>query len=129
MKVAAITGSRDLRPDLLACVEAVRLARRHKAVEVWHGDCRGTDRGVALTLERHTSMPTRAFPAPWGLLGSSAGPTRNANMLDGWQWDGTMWVPVDGTVVVLIAFPGNRGTRDCMRAAKKRDIPVETIGW
>lgn len=53
------------------------------------------------------------YPADWGLHGKAAGPIRNRAMLEG-----------PPGVRLLIAFPGNRGTADCIRAATERGIEV-----
>lgn len=51
------------------------------------------------------------FNADWDLLGLSAGPVRNRQMLD-------------SGVELLIAFPGHKGTADCIQQAVTRGIPV-----
>ena len=74
------------------------------------GDCRGADRmarGWALTKGIHYAT----IPALWQFYGTSAGPRRNAIMLE---------LPIDAGV----AFPGGRGTADMMRKLKAKRIPV-----
>ena len=74
------------------------------------GDCRGADRmarGWALTKGIHYAT----IPALWYFYGTSAGPKRNAVMLE---------LPVDAGV----AFPGGRGTADMVRKLKAKNIPV-----
>ena len=52
--------------------------------------------------------------ADWDKHGKSAGPIRNARML-GWKPD------------VVVAFPGDVGTRDCVSKAKAAGIPVREV--
>jgi hypothetical protein len=52
--------------------------------------------------------------AEWDMYGPSAGPRRNARMVE-WKPD------------VVIAFPGNRGTADMVRQAKAAEIPVHKV--
>lgn len=49
------------------------------------------------------------FPAAWKTLGPAAGPIRNQQMVD---------AGADG----VIAFPGGRGTADCVRRAEGAGI-------
>lgn len=58
----------------------------------------------------------QVFYADWKNKGRAAGPIRNRAMLNGFKPD------------FLLAAPGDRGTEDCMGAAKKLGIPVYTIG-
>jgi len=52
------------------------------------------------------------YRADWAQHGRAAGPIRNRKMLDNEQPH------------ILIAFPGGRGTEDCIAAALERGIPV-----
>lgn len=55
---------------------------------------------------RKRGYPCRTFYADWRAHGKKAGPMRNRQMLEGFQPD------------VVIAFPGGKGTRDCITQAK-----------
>lgn len=55
------------------------------------------------------------YRANWEALGRAAGPIRNAEMLETEKPD------------VLIAFSGGKGTADCIRQAKGRNIPVREV--
>jgi hypothetical protein len=50
--------------------------------------------------------------ADWKKLGNAAGPIRNRKMLEDFQPD------------LVVAFPGNRGTADMKRQAKKAGVKV-----
>lgn len=52
------------------------------------------------------------FPADWDGLGSAAGPRRNLQML------------AEGRPDVVVAFPGDRGTRDMLKQAKSFGYPT-----
>lgn len=52
----------------------------------------------------------------WSKYGNKAGPLRNAAMLR---------LKPDR----VIAFPGGRGTENCIRQAEEAGIPVEKVGW
>lgn len=55
------------------------------------------------------------FTADWDKHGKSAGPIRNQAMLSG---------TIGDLADLLIAFPGGRGTEDCIRQADLLGIPL-----
>lgn len=55
------------------------------------------------------------YPADWKTYGKGAGPIRNQQMLD------------EGKPDLVVAFPGESGTADMVRRAKKAGIPVREI--
>ena len=76
------------------------------------GDCpTGADLFVR---ERIPSTRIDVHRAEWTLYGKLAGPRRNAAMLEDTD--------------VLIAFPGNNGTKDCVAKARRARIPVIEVG-
>lgn len=76
------------------------------------GDC---STGVDLFVrERIPSTRKYVYRAEWTLYGKSAGPRRNAEMLE--------------DADVLIAFPGGDGTADCVTKARRAQIPVIEVG-
>lgn len=78
-----------------------------------HGGASGVD-AAAAAWARAAGVEARAFPADWS-GGRSAGPARNRRMLREGQPD------------VLLAFPGGRGTDDCVRAAGELGVPVRDL--
>ena len=56
------------------------------------------------------------FPAAWNKWGYSAGPRRNA------------WMIEYGKPDHVLAFPGGPGTADMVRRARAAGIPVTEIG-
>ncbi|GAB6842405.1 putative Rossmann-fold nucleotide-binding protein [Methylorubrum rhodinum] len=81
---------------------------------VIHGGARGADEGAAQWAESE-GLRVLSFPADWKKHGKSAGPIRNARMLR------------EGKPVVVLAFPGGRGTADMIRQAEAAGIPVRRI--
>jgi hypothetical protein len=121
-----VTGGRGFADgalvwELLGHV-ATLVWRGGAALVVGEGGARGADalvRGwvarvrqeplASVMLEHHT------FPADWNRYGIAAGPRRNREMLDAVKPQ------------VVFAFPGGRGTYDCIFAATNRKIPVLRI--
>lgn len=56
------------------------------------------------------------YPADWVRLGRAAGPVRNQLMIE------------QGKPDLVVAFPGNFGTADCVRRAKAAGVPVMEVG-
>ena len=78
-----------------------------------HGACQGADRLAASTWESWGGR-TEAHKPAWDDHGGAAGPLRNQEM-------------VDAKADLLIAFPGGKGTADCVKRARKAQIPVQTV--
>lgn len=100
----AFTGGRDYQN-----AEAVQLILDLLDPDhVLVGDATGLD---SLVRERTRWARLQVFDADWRLHGRSAGPIRNRVMLE-------------ARPNLLIAFPGGRGTEDCVRQAKSLGILV-----
>jgi hypothetical protein len=56
----------------------------------------------------------RIFHAHWTLFGSAAGPIRNSEM-------------IAECPDLVVAFPGGRGTADCVRKARAKGIEVREV--
>lgn len=63
------------------------------------------------------NIPTVRMHAKWGQLGKAAGPIRNRRML------------YEGLPDIVIAFPGNRGTRNMVQQAIDGGVKVIRVGW
>jgi hypothetical protein len=100
MKVA-VTGGRDVEPDIpWLWFELGRLGATGVAV----GDCpTGVDWAVGRAIKA-AFLPVLVFRADWKKHGRRAGPIRNREMLEAADW--------------LIAFPGGRGTANCVAQAE-----------
>lgn len=87
---------------------------------VIHGDADGADR---LAGNHFTRAGLRVIPVPaqWKRDGKSAGPIRNAHMLDM-----LLALRACGYEVAVYAFPGpeSKGTWDMVRRANVANVPV-----
>lgn len=81
------------------------------------GGATGADR-LAREWAKKRGVPFETEEADWTKYGDAAGPIRNALMLSKWKPDG------------VVAFPGDRGTRDMIRKAEAAGLKVwRTGGW
>lgn len=85
-------------------------ARRHIGLVV-HGAADGAD-SLAECWAKKRQVMYLGVPAPWALLGRSAGPRRNSYMLAKSKPD------------LVIAFPGGTGTLDMVSKAEKAGVAV-----
>lgn len=91
----------------------VWLTNDRPVMTIVQGGAQGADecaRQVAATQ----SFPCETFRAEWEREGKSAGPRRNQRM-------------VKAGADLLVAFPGGRGTADCVKRARKAGIPVTEV--
>ncbi|GAA0586821.1 DUF2493 domain-containing protein [Halomonas salifodinae] len=107
-----ICGGRDFDDWLLLKRKLDAILARQEVVEIVSGGAPGADAlGERYAAER--GWPVRRFPADWS-LGRRAGPLRNAEMV--------------AYATHLVAFPGGRGTADCVRQAKEAGLVVRVVG-
>lgn len=78
-----------------------------------HGNARGADH-LGGTWARTQMVQEIACPANWARDGKRAGPIRNQNMLG-------------HSPVLVVAFPGGRGTADMVKRARNAGIAVREI--
>lgn len=83
----------------------------HGITAIIHGGAAGVDR-LARNWGLRQLLPVHEFKADWKTHGKGAGPIRNAKMIR------------DGRPDVVIAFPGGKGTADCVRQARSAGIQV-----
>lgn len=82
--------------------------------EIFVGDCpTGADALVAEWLEENPKVNSAIYHANWKAYGKAAGPMRNKIMVE-----------EAGGEALVIAFPGGRGTRDCMMQALENGMIV-----
>jgi ABC-type sugar transport system substrate-binding protein len=89
---------------------AMWFASDRPKLTIVQGGAQGADecaRQVAATQ----NFLCETFRAEWDREGNAAGPRRNQRM-------------VNAGADLLVAFPGGRGTADCVRRARKAGIPV-----
>jgi hypothetical protein len=96
-----------------------------KGLHIRVGDCpTGLDHIVLHTPQARAKV----YTALWHMQGKAAGPIRNGVMLRGEQ-DPRVKETDDNWMDkyeadLLIAFPGGKGTADCVRQARELGIPV-----
>ena len=83
-------------------------AKRGPIEVVIHGAAKGID-NQAMIWAQMMGIKHAPFQAEWHRYGKLAGPMRNERML------------VDGKPDLVVAFPGGRGTADCVRRARLRN--------
>jgi hypothetical protein len=105
-----VCGGRDY-DDLLRVVQALTLPI---GTIIIHGGCRGADLLCAKVWESWGEKTEVHKPA-WDDKGSAAGPIRNQEM-------------VDAGARLCIAFPGGKGTADCVARCEKAGIQVRKVG-
>lgn len=84
---------------------------------VYVGDCPS---GLDAMVRAFGHEWQRIFKADWRKYGRSAGPRRNADMCRA----AMEFAENNGYPVLLIAFPGGRGTASCVQQARRYGIPV-----
>jgi hypothetical protein len=101
-------GDAACKLTLAAVLEPLR-----PAVIVQGGCLTGADM-LARWWAKDRGVVSETFSADWGSYGPSAGPRRNTAM-------------IEGGADVVVAFPGGRGTADCVRKARAAGIPVLVV--
>jgi hypothetical protein len=86
---------------------------RERRCTIIHGGAPGADT-IAGEAAQNLGFPVEVWPADWRSEGKGAGPRRNQRM-------------VDAGADVVLAFPGGRGTADCVRRAKAAGIYVRHV--
>lgn len=126
MRTILVTGGRTYadaaKVDEVLGTILVRAAMAHPNEEcpmvVRHGDATGADRLAKEWCEAN-GVPDDPFPvvmSEWRRYGKAAGPIRNARM-----------IAEPPTPDLVVAFPGNDGTADCVRQAREAGIPVLVV--
>lgn len=112
MKIV-FTGGRDYDDADKVQVILAGLHARFRDLEVIVGCARGLDRLVREWCGYNLDHPN-VFRADWDKYEKPAGHIRNGEMLA-------------TNPDLVIAFPGGRGTADCVRQARKLGIPVREV--
>lgn len=110
MKVI-ISGGRDYQDESFVWRVLDYVHKERGITLLIEGGARGADRhGRNWAIDRGVSYHTE--PAEWDKYDKAAGAIRNRAMLK-----------IEG-VAGVIAFPGGRGTRDMVKAARQAKVPV-----
>jgi hypothetical protein len=89
--------------------------REHKAEVIVTGDATGADYYARGFAQQH-ALKLHVYEADWRKHGTAAGPIRNRAMLDAHP------------NAIVLAFPGGRGTADCVRQARALKMEVIEVG-
>lgn len=114
-RVVLVCGGRDFADAVRVARVMDELAETHGPFVVRHGAARGADT-LAGKWAQARGFRVDPMPADWKQHGRRAGPVRNAAML------------AKGGVILVVAFPGGRGTADMARQAKRAGVDVRVIG-
>lgn len=107
MTTAIITGGRDYtdRDRVWTTLDTYR----SYITLVVQGGARGADK-LAADWAAARGVPCETFVADWAAHGKAAGPLRNRQMLEAHP------------DAVVVAFPGGRGTANCVSEARRRGM-------
>jgi hypothetical protein len=110
--VVLVTGGRKYedKRTLFRVLDEINPSR------VIHGDAQGADRLAGLWCKSRKRREIKC-PANWTRDGLAAGPIRNRKMLKKYRSD----------INRVVAFPGGRGTADCVRQARLLEIRVQIV--
>jgi len=109
-----VCGGRDYadRDYLYAALDKIH--KKKKIDLLVNGYCTGADH-LADAWARDRGIDRIIFPANWTGRGKSAGPVRNYLMLRSMRKLG---------IDAIVAFPGDKGTKNMMTLAKKAGVTV-----
>lgn len=105
----AVTGGRAYTDRQHVYDVLNELRKSHKEFVLHVGDAKGADEFVR-DWAYENDITCIVYIAHWNEYGKAAGPIRNRDMLR--------------NADMLFAFPGGKGTRDCMAGARHIGIPV-----
>lgn len=119
--IILVCGGRDFS-NRTGAYKVLDLVHKNMDVSlVIHGDAHGADR-----IERDwallNSIEHRPYPADWDKFGKSAGFRRNQIM----AYD--LKIHKDGgEEVLVVAFPGGKGTAHMVNIARSLDLPIMSL--
>jgi len=118
MRTIVVTGGRTYSDAARVAEVLQTLWHRAGSMVVRHGDATGADR-LAKDWCLANGVPDDPFAITmqeWRTYGKAAGPVRNERMLC-----------ESPTPDLLVAFPGGKGTADCVLRAQALRIPVLVV--
>ena len=114
--IVTVTGGRQFKDQAFVRFILDGMHEASRITILRHGGSNGVD-SLAMEWAVDHYVATQVFWAKWESEGKAAGVRRNARMLDARPL-------TEG----LIAFPGGKGTANCVLNARKRRIPVFDAG-
>lgn len=120
----AVTGGRDhqITGEEAGRLHDILLGLRYLNVVLLHGNARGVDRQVA-NLAESWGYPVVPFEAPWDHLKKLLGEEDPRWKAAGHIRNGQLLAAAD----LLVAFPGGKGTADCVRQVRELGVEVVEI--
>ena len=112
--IVLVCGGRAYRDHRTLGRELDRVHAESPISLVVVGAATGAD-SLAWAWAVNRGIAWKAFRAEWESFGRAAGPIRNKRMLDEAKPD------------LVIAFPGNSGTKDMCTRAREAGVPVTVI--
>ena len=131
--IAVVTGGRSHQVSVAQRQAFFFLLERYSITTVRHGGAVGVDSYVARVLHAHAGITVEEWLPNYNAFEADkkrAAPTiRNGAMLAGQPWKGVIPPRVYDRVQadMLIAFPGQWGTLNCMRQAYAKKIPIYEV--
>lgn len=109
-----VTGSRNFTNTKLMYNALSSI--QNNDITLVHGGCKGADK-IAEKIGEELGFQIEEHLADWDKHGKSAGPIRNIEMLN-------------SGIDLVLAFPigESRGTRNCIKKAVDKSIPVIKVG-
>ncbi len=114
MRTAIVCGGRDYDNSARVADVLSFNVRQWQIERIVDGAARGADT-LAYCWARRNGLHTKRYPADWLNYGPSGGPARNRHML------------AEAKPVVVIAFPGGRGTADMVQRARAAGVTVVEV--
>lgn len=116
--ILVVTGGRHfMQPHLVnKFMDGAWQALKCNALVV-HGNCKTGADAFAEEWARGNGLEPKHFDADWDRHGPSGGPIRNSEMIN---WAAAQYDA--GATVLVLAFPGENGTRDCFGKAEKSGL-------
>jgi hypothetical protein len=124
-------GGRALDWSPLRIASALQAQAAGRLVHrLFHGGARGADQAIAAAAAQ-LGWSIEAMPAEWARYGPAAGPIRNGQMLRRASEEATAYGRISATGVLVIAFPGRKGTASLLDQARRLQgrtpLPIEIL--
>lgn len=119
--ILLVTGGQTFKDEAMVASAMHKVFCTYPISAMIHGDAPGADRLAEAYCKRELpDVFLIAVPARWNLQGNVAGPIRNTLMRD----LALFMSPSGPKEIVLLAFPGNNGTKDMKSKCAQRGILV-----
>lgn len=129
MTIVLVTGGRHYNDRKRVYDVLDDLHARVGITEIWHGACPVGTGGADILAEdwaKSREIDYRGFPAKFSTEGPSGGPQRNGRMVRMLQLRPIVRAGGEEKGIV-VAFPGGRGTANCVKYAKQWGFEPEVI--